>query len=415
MTLVVRRCLVFFVLVTVLLGGINTVEGAPAVEGEIYVVSWPSWDVAAWEQVVAVFNETYPNVHVNWTNASSSKYISMVVSGTPLDVMYVNAQVLMNWHQGNYLEDLTPYIKRFLPGFQHSEYVYGNVVYDMKDGKIYALGLEAFPYFYYINKDHFEQNGLAFPVRGWSWHDFLAAAKKLTTPARWGLQSGWSLTRTYPWVWQNGGAIWDESGDVPLINKRETIDGFQFIADLINVHRVVGGNFASQTASMVHTTHANVPRPGQTKFDAFNWGVVVPPRGSVGEAATLNVEGYALMRTSQNKEAAAAFITWAASPIGQRAFAQHLGCLPAHIPTMARYAYLHLDNEKRANVISTISQVAEMGRKSWGSNYEDALAPFNEELNLAFKGEKSVQQAVDASYHLVMSLIEEMKAKEKTK
>jgi multiple sugar transport system permease protein len=69
-------------------------------------------------------------------------------------------------------------------------------------------------------KDLFDQHGIAYPTAAWTWDDLLAAAKKLTDPARgtYGYMSGRGKHESWFWIsflWSAGGEvmIYDEQAD----------------------------------------------------------------------------------------------------------------------------------------------------------------------------------------------------------
>ena len=102
---------------------------------------------------------------------------------------------------------------------------------------------------------HLLQQGRLRPGRGqappadwrdgsWNWTTFIEASRKLTLrqgseTTQWGFPlSGYSWTRWRPWIWQNGGAEVSQDLKRSVLDTPEAIEGLQFYADLLNVHRV---------------------------------------------------------------------------------------------------------------------------------------------------------------------------------
>ncbi len=70
------------------------------------------------------------------------------------------------------------------------------------------------------NKTLFDEKGLAYPTKDWTWQDFREASKALTDPSRQIVGTSFLVSgdedavwRLWPQVWQNGGAISDADGN----------------------------------------------------------------------------------------------------------------------------------------------------------------------------------------------------------
>ena len=100
----------------------------------------------------------------------------------------------------------------------------------------------------YYNRDLFDAAGVPYPEAGWTWADFLAAAKALTKDIdgdgltdQHGLGVENSLIRFTPFIWQAGGELVDDV-DHPTrltIDTPQAREAIQFFIDLSLVHKVV--------------------------------------------------------------------------------------------------------------------------------------------------------------------------------
>src|SRR5690606_5502246 len=107
----------------------------------------------------------------------------------------------------------------------------------------------------WINRDRFDESGLAYPSADWTWDDMLNTARRLTlrdsdgNVTHWGAQASLPYERVVPWVWQNGGEL-HAPGDnsVVLLNRPKAVGAIQFLADMMHVDRVMPpGGWATGT------------------------------------------------------------------------------------------------------------------------------------------------------------------------
>ena len=384
--------------------------------GKIVVVNWQGWSnptSAAYQEALEAFRAAYPGIEVDSRRITSGEFndqvIAMMAAGLTPDVTWMEPGRVASWGvDRGWLADLTPYIER--SGINLSEYIMGASMYPLRfsEGKVYGLAVETFAYIFYYNKDHYQEAGLAFPTRGWTWDDFLQNAIRLTRPDlnRWGYQVSTSSTRTRPWVWQGGGDWWNpENLDEFMWHLPESMIGLQFLADLMHVHRVAPTleqfnadntlRFSTGRVSMQHEGVNAIPGPSSQPWP-FAWGPAVPPRGPGGEAASVNMEGFAIFEASENKDAAWAWIEWWLSDEGQRRLAE-FGRLPAKLSAMRDYSYLHLEPALRDELQGVLAVLPEIGRDKLEPAGNNARQPFNQQLDKVWSGEQTVQQAVDAS------------------
>jgi multiple sugar transport system substrate-binding protein len=110
-------------------------------------------------------------------------------------------------------------------------------------GGIYGGLLYAGGQALYINKALLAEAGLEFPADDWTWDDLLDYAQKLTDPDKnqWGIH----MSPLNPPYWSTsfihgaGGSILNETNDKCTLTSPESQAGLQFVADLIQQHRVM--------------------------------------------------------------------------------------------------------------------------------------------------------------------------------
>ncbi|MBI2914829.1 MAG: extracellular solute-binding protein [Firmicutes bacterium] len=188
------------------------------------------------------------------------------------------------------------------------------------NGKLYALPRVFSPVVMFYNRALFDRLGVPYPQAGWTWEDFLEKALRLTVAGP-GSQSshgfGWSANhkRWVPWIWRNGGDLFDARQCEGTVDSPEAVEAVRFYADLANRHRVTspidtrswrGGNrhFLTGTVGMIANGCYQVPEYADASFPV---GVVPLPRRKV-EATSQPIEAYAIPTRSRCPELAWEFI-----------------------------------------------------------------------------------------------------------
>lgn len=88
----------------------------------------------------------------------------------------------------------------------------------------------------YCSKEAFREAGLDYPT---TWEELINAANQLANSERYGLimqtdpQSGYQLYEFYPFLWMNGGTVFDENGQC-VIGNEAGIRTFEFYKELMN-------------------------------------------------------------------------------------------------------------------------------------------------------------------------------------
>lgn len=394
---------------------------AQALSGEITVAAWPDWadpSKEGMQKALAAFQEAYPDIKVTvlryTTDEYDDKIVTMIAGGVTPDVTWMEPGRITTWGiQNGWLADLTPFIERST-AIDFDRLIQRGMIYPPYEGRVYGIGTHTYAYAFFYNKDHYDEAGLAYPRRGWTWDDFLSNVQQLTRPEipRYGFEFDDSTNRLRPWVWQGGGDWWNPSDLSEFLwHLPESMLGLQFQADLLCVYGVAAprGNirFERGTASIRSTTMSLLNNP-----PGFAVGVATPPKGPAAEAATVNLEGWAIFEQSNNKEAAWAWVEWWASPEGQEVIADVIGEVPAYVPAIQNSAFAALDPAMRREAVDVMVAMAEIGRAKLDSALFDAArTPFMQELAKVWRCEQTVQAAVDRSIDASRGIVAEIKAR----
>lgn len=199
----------------------------------------------------------------------------------------------------------------------------------------------------YYNQDIFAKFGVLEPADDWSWSDFASTAAALTIDldgdgliSIHGLAVEPKISRWAAFVWGAGGELADDP-DRPTkltFDTKEAQDGLRFFASLgpgsLNVTpseteaRLASDlyRFTIGRAAMVIHTRRIVPTLRQTQ--GLRWDVAPIPVGKFA-ANVLHSDAFCMARGAHDKEAAWAFLEFAAGPEGQTVLAESGRTVPS--------------------------------------------------------------------------------------
>ncbi|HEU4361097.1 MAG TPA: sugar ABC transporter substrate-binding protein [Mycobacterium sp.] len=213
------------------------------------------------------------------------------------------------------------------------------------DGGQYALPEQWSGNFLFYNKRLFAEAGVPAPParweQPWGFAEFLGTAAALTKRAssgritQWGLVDTWVPSYSAGLFGMNNGTPWSTPRMNPTrfnFGDDKFIEGVQFYADLINVHRVAPAAADTQsmsTTDLFSTGQAAMALGGHWRYQTFtraddlDFDVTVLPTGpkarEKGAAAQSNIgtTGLAIAASSRRKEQAWEFVKFAAGRLGQ--------------------------------------------------------------------------------------------------
>ncbi|WBQ08515.1 ABC transporter substrate-binding protein [Kribbella sp. CA-293567] len=178
----------------------------------------------------------------------------------------------------------------------------------------------------YWNRALFRQAGVAPPKADWSWADFVATARALTTAKTKGVGIDPSITRMAPFIWSNGGAIVDddEKPTRTTLHEPAARAALQSVVDLIGTGATpnkaqlaaqdLDEQFMTGKVAMFLSSRVEVPALREQRgldFDVAGLPVLGKP------ASVLHSDAYCVASSSKHQEAAARFIAYATGQQGQ--------------------------------------------------------------------------------------------------
>ena len=320
--------------------------------GEITV--W-SWDIAAeaLEALVPGFNEQYPNVQVSVLDLGNDPTFDRGLAGCAAggidlpDVYSVeNNEAEIFWARfPDCFFDLREFgadqLRGEFPEFKWTELTVGET--------IHAIPWDAGPVVIFYRRDLYEQAGVDAEAIE-TWQDFIEAGRtvleatdgqvRMGTMARGEDDEWWRMLAN-----QNGCFYFDEEGASVTVSQPGCVEALELIGEMFEAGILAVGGWIEQIqliqASRVASAMFGAWYEGTIRTNAPEqeglWGVYRMPAFEAGgkRAANLGGSALAIPASSQNPEAAWAFVRYAlASTEGQVTMLQEYGLVPSYLAAL---------------------------------------------------------------------------------
>ncbi len=328
---------------------------APAfAKTELSFWSWRQEDAKAYNEIIAEFEKTHPDIHITYTAHEAKAYNTILTTalagGSGPDIIHTRAYgSLENISGAGYLEPLDGKVD-----FSHipPDLLRGTTL--RADGKVYAVPFATQTVLVYYNKDIFDAQHLTPPT---TWDEFKDVAEKLKaagiTPLANGTADGWTIEVASGAIMPNfyGPDFFGEvtSGKTTFEDPRY-VDALKHMAELAPYmptgfegvdYATMKALFTSGSAAMFIGGSWEIPG---WRDAGLNFGFMPGPAAKPGNdrlVATWLDGGYGVNAASPNKEAALEFIRFTATPEFAQMLADKLSNVPAvkgavpHDPALA--------------------------------------------------------------------------------
>jgi multiple sugar transport system substrate-binding protein len=324
-------------------GGAKPAVSQPAAGNTPVTISMMMWgdpaELDVWNQIVADFHQASPNITVkvevsDW-DSYWTKLKTLLSAGTPPDVFAMDAPLYLDYQSRGVLLNLQPYLDKN-PGMLDGVYPQTLEAYKTPDG-MYGLPRDFQTIVLFYNKDMFDAAKVAYPTANWTYDDLRNAAKSLTITGSDGktTQFGYALDL---WDFEPGMSeiIWSYGGDLISADHTKTLIGepkarqaFQILHDMMSIDNSIpntntsaeygGDPFLAGVAAMTAIGHWAVPGYAEAKF---KWDIAPMPKGSAGQATSVNSAGFVVGKASKNPDAAFEFLKYVLSKPAQTRLAQ---------------------------------------------------------------------------------------------
>lgn len=332
-------------------GGASTSEDGTKVSSDEEVtlkyVDWATEEERKSQQVsFDEFMKAHPNIKIDYQSVAydefGTKLSAMAASNTLPDISAMLEPQALKWAESGILMDLSPYYDsgEITPKMESNKFV-------TPDGKLLGYSVANEIIILHYNKQMFDDAGIPYPPaeteKAWTWDQMLKVARKLTLdkngkhPNEAGfdpdniVQYGIEVNHAADFFWtpfaiSNGGGEVSQDGKELLLDKPETIEAVQKVADLALKEHVsptptqaqglpgdVGGKLASKKIAMVTSGQWELVNIGPQLKNGLKNGVGVLP--IFDKPATTNT-GLPLViyNTTKNKEAAVELYKWLMNP-----------------------------------------------------------------------------------------------------
>lgn len=281
--------------------------------------------------IADAFNATHPHIKVEVEYYPQNEYIdkitTMVLAGTPPDVLLTWAQYKALWAQEGLILDLSDRWSQ--SEVTRNADIYPFILDSAKvDDRIYGIPYGYSTQVWFYNRDWFAERGVQEPAENWTVEDHAEMARKLTDPERgvYGTLNPVKLGRyeSIQWMENWSGYGWLNADRTEVtVNHPDNIAMVQYWIDLERQYEAapypgsfpirsdrVGGGYAMWTG-WVSNAFTNPP--------LYDWGWALYPAGPAGQKNFAQTHIWSIASGSKNVEAAWEFIEWMASYGGQKA------------------------------------------------------------------------------------------------
>jgi len=379
---------------------------------ELTLTMWGSQlDVDTYTKRAELVHKKYPNITIKVIHVPTDyaqKVQTMIAGGTAPDIMEFAEDVHVYSAKGQIIP-LDEYVKKYDVDVK-SRFAPAMIDWFTYQGKLYAMPDRAGAMIVYYNKAMFDKAGVKYPSNGWTWQDFLDAAKKLTIRDASGkvTQYGFANISWWPYwmsmVYQNGGRMLDANGK-PVMNSPQNIEAIRWYNDLVYVHKVSPspedyanmGNpgpdqlFAQKKLAMEWTGFWNL----QSLKDVpdLDWDIAPLPRNKQGGVPVFG-NGLAISKQCKNPEAAFRAIEFMTSLEGQMPIVESFEDAPANLQAQSSTAFLKPFPNKSINM-GAFKESADALFAPFHPKWNEIMKIVDDNLSEVWLNKKDVKVALD--------------------
>lgn len=401
---------------------LTLVIGASAQDDVVLTVAgWSSnpAEDAALEARLAEFTDQ-TGIEVEFVPSSDHRVTMQTAfaAGDYPQVFYIDSSYLPDWVEAgvvdigeDFIEDQEGFYQSLLDIF-----TYDGVLYcPPKDFSTMALQ---------YNKDLFDAAGLDYPTADWTWDDLKSAAEALTSEDEGiiGLATPPNLERWLPFLYQNGGAIFNEDGEY-VFDSDETLAAIDYYISF--AQDGIGGPPSSVDAGWGGEAfgigRAAMAMEGNwviqfllDNYPELNWGVTELPSGPMGNQATMAFTVcYGVAYDNDYQEESWQLVNFLTNEEGALSVAEaSFGPMPARVAAADAYLASWETRTEGANVDATDFEAFLAGAEysypwvlpvGWG-RFTDT---FNAALERAFSGELTAEEILFEANQIAQELLEE--------
>jgi multiple sugar transport system substrate-binding protein len=332
----------------------------PSNGGTPAAVEWMVWDQSpVWGRVAEQFTRQSSGMTATVTQAANNsdalaeKLQAAAAGGTAPDVamsapVYVRSLAEAKVYQP--IDELAKKEKGWLDAYYPASLDTFRV-----RGKLYGVWHYANPQVVFFNQELLTQAGVKAPPADWTYQQWLDLAKPITkhgdpASAVWGTAAPTSFNYVFNAIRSYGGSVFDNDDDPKKFTGTDarTIDGLQFLADLLLTHRVAptAADKAGQgnlmfSGRLGFSTEIAVSIGDYRKQMKQSWDVAQVPRGPAGRSCFFGANGTAFtVPGNRNPAPGWAFLKFLGGPAGQKEYLAEFGAVPT-LRALAESDFVH--------------------------------------------------------------------------
>ncbi len=314
------------------------------------------------QAIISAFQQKYPNVRVSLSSADFNAYYTLldtqVAAGDTPDVFMMSGAFFSHYAEKSVFRSLEPFITA--SHFNLSDY-FTEEANSVWNGVTYGVPEEVDTVALAYNKTMFDNAGVAYPNKDWTWNDFLSAAEKLTTDAQGNhpgdagfdanhiVQYGFydpnsSQENWGNWIESNGGSFLTPDLSKAAINSPQAVQALQFLYDLMYKYKVaptpegvaalpgytekLGNPFFTGRFAMIIA--GNYSLPLFLTVQKFQWDIAPLPKSPYTNQRKnlLWTQAWVMGSHTKNADVAWNFMQYWLSEPGQELFAHLRSAIP---------------------------------------------------------------------------------------
>ena len=385
--------------------------GSRGYDGDGPAISWLvpiTYMKPSYEKLAATFREANPDIplRVMWVpgNEYQMKFKTLAAAGDAPDVFYTGDVWVA--YMLPFLRPITDFVERDQEEIDLYDF-YPEVRRAIQhQGDYYFLPVHINVSLLYYNKTLFDEAGLSYPTRDWTWDDLIHAGKRIRRQLPdgtniWGcdIDSGW-WGEWLMYVRQAGGRMFDESLTQCLLDTPEAIRGVQFYYDKVLKYDISPRpgygpttRFASGRMGLVSGGHTTFWRI-YNKVEDLDWDIELLPRGPVRrDGGEIAVGAYAISKDSRYPEEAWRLVKHLASKEGVAAESR-AGGVPSRRSVAQELMLGPNRNERPKNVQAVFDQMPYAMAIPRSPDYiEIAIEVIQPEIDRMLQGDLTPEQA----------------------
>jgi len=384
------------------------------------ITIWHYWDgtnADTFDAMVQEYQDAHPETKISTSMVPNADFLTKLrasaTSKTLPDIAIGDLVWVPQINQIGSLADL----KGLVPAETLSDINPALTSFGTIDGKQVSVPVSANNLAYMYNKTLFKQAGLDPEKPPTTWEELMADAKQIlakTGKPGYDLytqagDSGEGVTWNFQVnLWQAGGEFLNADNSAAAFNTAAGKKALQFWVDLINsgaspygkwgeFEKGKGGS-AQEGSWMVGIWAADPP---------FDFGVAKAPYPSDGTPAT-NLGGEQAMvfdNSEANAKASADFLTWFLAADQVTKWSEATGMLPVTNSVATSSAYLDWVNSTQPRLLPYVEQMADAHARPNTPLYPKISLAFAQQIEKAFSGEASVDDALAAAEKAVNDVI----------